>query len=239
MKKILIVLLVFYSGLESNAQFWKFRTVEIGGGIGTTQFYGDVGGYSHGENMLGFKDFSFKHTRYNFNVNARYRLRSDISARLNFTFGQLHATDERGSNEVRDFESTIFFIEPTALGEFYFLRNLGENSFLMVRGKAKSFRSIMSLFDAYAFTGFGINSYMIDPNDQLASRVTRPKGITPVIPIGLGVHFLYSRDLNIGLELGGRYVFTDNLDGYTSSFSTRNDMYVCFNATVIYKLRRR
>lgn len=239
MKKILILFLVFYSACESHAQYWRFRTIEIGGGIGTTQFYGDVGGFTRGKNMLGLKDFSFHQTRYNITVNGRYRVRSDVSARLNFSFGQLHATDARGSNEARGYESTIFFFEPTALGEFYFLRNLGENSYLTVRGKAKSLRNILTYFDAYAFTGFGINSYSIDPNEKLKSRVTRPSGITPVIPIGVGVNLLYSRDLNIGLELGGRYVFTDNLEGYTSSFSERNDMYVFFNATAIYKLRRR
>ncbi len=239
MKKTLIVLiLTIFINPHLHSQYWKFRTLEIGAGIGTTQFYGDVGGYSRGKNLLGIKDFSFNHTRYNINLNGRYRILSDVSARLNFHFGYLHATDERGSNEARAFESGVVFFEPSVIGEFYFLRNLGENSYLMALGKAKSFRSILSLFDSYVFTGLGGIAYSVDPNLILEPKVTKPKGFSPVIPIGLGLSFLYSRDINIGLELGGRYVFTDNLDGYTSKFSERNDMYVFFNFTFVYKIRR-
>ncbi|MCK7539335.1 MAG: hypothetical protein MZV63_54705 [Marinilabiliales bacterium] len=41
-------------------------------GSGTSQFYGDVGGYTIGENALGLKDITFKQTRFNVNGSFRY-----------------------------------------------------------------------------------------------------------------------------------------------------------------------
>jgi hypothetical protein len=43
-------------------------------------------------------------------------------------------------------------------------------------------------------------------------------------------------DYNVGLELGGRYTFSDYLDGYTSQHSRSNDVYYFFNVTFTYKL---
>ncbi len=48
---------------------------------------------------------------------------------------------------------------------------------------------------------------------------------------------VYSPNFNFGLELGGRYAFTDYLDGYTSQFSKANDVYYFLNFTITYKLK--
>jgi hypothetical protein len=53
----------------------------------------------------------------------------------------------------------------------------------------------------------------------------------------LGVNLLFKPDYNLGLELGGRYAFSDYLDGYTSQFSSSNDVYYFLNVTFTYKIR--
>lgn len=238
MKKVLS-LLVFTLLITSvsNAQFWKLRRVEVGGGLGTTQFFGDIGGFSRGENLGGLKDFTFRQTRYNLNVNGRYRIVNDLSARLNLTYGRYHSTDVRGSNTERGFESATNFFEIAAIGEFYFLKNRAENSFLSQKGKQMPFNSIIALLDCYAFTGFGVISYSVKPNDLLSTKISQTKGTDPVIPIGVGVNFNFSPDINFGAELGGRYAFTDHLEGYTSPYSEKKDKYFFFNLSVIYKIR--
>ena len=237
MKKLILLLLVIASFLPLvNAQLWTLRRLEVGGGPGTTQFYGDIGGFSKGKNVIGLKDFTFLHTRWNFNANARYRIFHNVSVRANFNFGVFRSTDDRGSNETRGLASSTLFYEPSVMGEFYYLKNKGENSYLLIRGK-KPFQTLISMMDCYVFAGFGGISYNVKPNDKLSTFPTQKSGFAPVIPMGLGVSVVYRRDVSLGMELGGRIPFSDNLEGYTSVYSKANDIYYFFNFTVTYKIK--
>ena len=115
---MIIVALIFLSTI-ANAQLWKLRRYEVSAGFGTTQIFGDIGGFSKGENLLGFKDITFKHTRLNINTSMKYRIQDVVSARINLAFGYFHSTDVRGSNESRGFESKTIFFEPALIGEYY------------------------------------------------------------------------------------------------------------------------
>ncbi len=64
-----------------------------------------------------------------------------------------------------------------------------------------------------------------------------PADLHAVIPVGLGSTLVYSPNFNFGVELAGRYSFSDNLDGYTSQYSSANDVYYFFNFTITYKLK--
>jgi hypothetical protein len=128
------------------------------------------------------------------------------------------------------------FFEPSILGEYYFIKNKGENSFLHMKDSRTGFRSLLPALDIYAFGGFGGLSYKVNPNNKLAPFVTEPKGFTPVIPIGFGVNMFYSSYFNFGVEVGGRFTFSDNLDGYTSAYSKSNDQYHFLNFTFTYKI---
>ncbi|HEX2920290.1 MAG TPA: hypothetical protein VHO50_03900, partial [Bacteroidales bacterium] len=55
----LIISAIFLSNFaEVQAQLWKRRRVEAVAGIGPSFFFGDVGGYSKKENVLGIKDIT-------------------------------------------------------------------------------------------------------------------------------------------------------------------------------------
>jgi len=168
MKKLLIIItsLIFLSPV-TNAQLWKLRRYEFSAGIGTTQFYGDIGGYSPDKNILGLKDFTFNHTRFIINTSLRYRISEVFSARVNMVFGIFHSTDARGSNINRGFESSTLFIEPSLIGEYYFIKNKSENSFVFLKGSNKLLTSIFESLDLYAFAGFGGLAYKVNPNSML------------------------------------------------------------------------
>lgn len=234
---ILSIYIVIITSVAANAQLWKLKRVEAGAGIGTTQFYGDIGGFSRGQNMLGFKDFTYKQTRFNLTLNARYRLIQNVSARMNFSLGSFHATDERGANPGRKYEMTTSFTEYSIIGEYYYLKSRSENSFLMMKGRRVSSYSVFEMMDCYVFTGLGGISYTVKPNAALASEAIKTTGFAPVIPAGLGANLVYSSSLNFGIEIGGRYVFSDDLDAYTSTFSEKNDIYFFINVNCIYKIR--
>ena len=101
MKRTLVVIILFYmvANLAISQELWHRQRYELVAGLGTTQFFGDVGGFSKSEDILGLKDISFLQTRFNFTLGMKYRILSDLNIRLNLAYGMLHATDARGSNE--------------------------------------------------------------------------------------------------------------------------------------------
>jgi hypothetical protein len=221
----------------SEAQLWKMRRYEAEVGFGPSQFFGDVGGYSKTKNILGLRDLSFKQTRFDLNFSFKYRLTADLNLRLSLTYGFLHATDERGSNEGRGFESSTSIFEPAIIGEYYFIKNKSESSYLFNKGRGGSIGGLFRTLDFYAFTGIGGLSYSVKGNSALENHGMSSGGFTAVIPIGVGATLVYSPDFNFGVELGGRYSFSDLLDGYTSVYSTSNDLYYFLNFTISYKLK--
>ena len=64
-----------------------------------------------------------------------------------------------------------------------------------------------------------------------------PGGFTCVVPVGVGGSLAFNSNFSFGLELSGRYSFSDNLDGYTSQFSSSNDVYYFLNFTITYKMK--
>jgi len=240
---IIFLICLIYAVTEdyAQAQLWKMRRYEASAGFGPTQFFGDIGGFSKTKNILGIRDLSFLQTRFDLNVNFKYRITQDINIRLSTTFGYLHATDARGSNETRNYETSISIFEPALIGEYYFIKNKAENSYLFGKGRGRGLGGLIQSLDFYAFTGIGGLSYSGNPNDLLKEKQIleniKPAGFTAVIPVGVGSTLVYSPDFNFGVEIGGRYSFSDNLDGYTSQYSSSNDVYYFLNFTVTYKLK--
>jgi len=124
MKRSVLTILLFcliYSFADS--QIWKMKRYEAVAGIGPSFFFGDVGGFSKSDNLLGLRDLTLLQTRFDFNANLKYRLSQTFNLRLSLSTGLLRATDVRGSNENRNFEASMTFIEPALIGEYYFIKN--------------------------------------------------------------------------------------------------------------------
>jgi hypothetical protein len=220
-----------------DAQIWTLKRWEAVAGLGPSFFFGDVGGYSQTKDILGLRDITLRQTRFNFNANLKYRITQTLNIRLSLTSGFLHATDTRGSNENRGFEASTIIFEPTLIGEYYFIKNKAEDSYLFTKGKDTGFNGFFKSLDFYVFTGIGGLVYSVKGNSNLENFGINPGGFTGVIPVGLGSTLIYSPNFNFGVELTGRYSFSDNLDGYTSQYSRSNDVYYFFNFTITYKLK--
>ena len=222
----------------ADAQLWKVRKWEASAGLGTTQFFGDVGGYTIGENFFGFKDISYLQTRYNLSGSIKYRFTQNINGRFSLAYGKLHATDKRGSNEGRGLQASTVIFEPVVLGEYYFLKNKSENHYTFIKRGSNAINDLLASIDLYAFTGIGGCAYNVRGNEKLSTNVGfRENGFAAVIPFGIGMNLIYTADLNFGIEMGGRYVFSDYLDGYSPQYSKANDVYYLFNLTATYKLK--
>ena len=238
-RPFLVILLLCFIVSFTNAQLiWKQRRFEAVAGLGPSFFFGDIGGYTQGKNILGIKDITLKQTRFDFNANFKYRITQDINIRLSLTSGFLHATDVRGSNENRGFEASTIIIEPALLGEYYFIKNKTENSYLFSKGENPTLSGIFKSLDFYVFAGIGGVGYSIKGNSKLENFGINPGGFTAVIPVGVGSTLIYSPNFNFGVELSGRYSFTDYLDGYSNiQYSRSNDVYYFLNFTITYKLK--
>jgi len=231
---LLICFLVTFSEAQS---IWKQRRYEIVAGLGPSFFFGNVGGYSQTKNILGLRDIALRQTRFDFNVSFKYRITETVDIRLSLTSGLLHATDTRGSNENRGFEASTQIIEPALIGEYYFIKNKTESKYLFSKGENVGLNGILKSLDFYVFSGIGGLGYSVKPNSKLASFGYNQGGFTAVIPVGVGSTLIYSPDFNFGVELAGRYTFSDKLDGYPSQYSRSNDVYYFFNFTITYKLK--
>ena len=237
MRRSLLVLVLFCFAVQlSDAQLWKMRRWEAQAGGGLSFSFSDVGGFTQGKNLLGLKDLNYRLTRFDVTGNLRYRLSRTANTRVSLTYVMLHSTDTRGSNEGRQFESLTHLFEPSMIFEYYFVKNKYESSFLFLKGK--SLWTLLSSLDLYAFAGVGGAAYKVNANDLLTQQAQKSSGFTGVIPAGIGATLIYTPNLNFGIELGGRYTFTDYLDGYHSEqFSKANDVYYLLNFTVTYKLK--
>jgi hypothetical protein len=238
MKRFFLVVLfscVIFS--FADAQIWKLKRYEAVVGFGPTFFFGDIGGFTNGKNILGFKDLSFHQVGYNVNINFKYRFNQVFNGRIGLTSGMFHATDVRGSNEGRDFEATTLFFEPTLIGEYYFIKNKAENSYLFTRQGTKLFDIIKAL-DFYVFTGIGGINTAVKGNSRFEQVGITQGKFSPVIPAGVGGTLIFSPNVNFGFEFTGRYSFSDYLDGYSNpQYSTSNDVYYFFNFTITYKIK--
>ncbi len=243
---ILVCMVVLVSAPFASSQLWKMKRYEASAGLGTSQFYGDVGGFTIGENALGFKDITFRQTRFNLNGSFRYFITDEIAARISFSYLMLHATDLRGDNQSRGYEATTSLFEPLLLGEYYFVRNRERNSFLFQTYRGRSRNRVKDFFrsiDVYGLTGVGGTGFRVNGNDRLEERWAAPgsdlknRGFAAVIPLGVGAKLTIDPNILVGVEFTARYAFSDYLDGYTSQWSKRNDAYHAFSVTFNYRIK--
>ena len=127
---IIIFSLFSFSGWS---QVWKLRRYEMSAGIGIVNYFGDIGGYSPGKNLLGLKDLSLRSTRPMLHVGMRYKIYETGWLNFNLAFGWLHGTDVGGTNEARGivFRSGLF--EPSLRFEQAIINGRANQSYLMMK----------------------------------------------------------------------------------------------------------
>lgn len=238
MKKYVLTILFFcFLAQMAEAQLWKMRRFELVGGLGTAQLVGDVGGFNKNDSPVGLKNIQLSQTRFQLNGSIRYRITQDINVRFSLSWAKLHSSDANGSNPERELESVTTLFEPALIGEYYFIKNKAESSYLFSRGQRNTIGGVFRSMDFFAFAGIGAAAFSVKGNDKLKAMNMETGGFTAVFPVGVGTSFIFSPDLNFGVDLGVRYPLTDYLDGYSSTYSKSNDFYYFLNLSVTYKLK--
>jgi hypothetical protein len=221
-------------------QRWKLRRYEIGGGLGITQVFGDIGGTIEKENWYGLKDIQIDETRLAIPLYIRYRLDPLYSIKVNGVVGFGNGSDEETRNDRgRSYKTTIF--EFSAQGEYYFLaeeRRFKSAAMFNRRGMLNNYMS----FSGYAFLGLGgvYSKAKVTEGAEWNPSIDsyKPSNIGMVIPFGIGLKYIIDDSWLMGAELGYRLSVTDYIEGYSQTHDSKhNDVYYFLTLTVGYKLK--
>ena len=233
---VLIVSISFLASIQADGQVWRMRRYEAMAGIGTANYFGDIGGFTKGENLLGLRDIRILKTRPSIYLGARYKLSESMAVTINLTYGYLSGSDSRGSNVARDYAFSCPIFEPSLQYEYYFIKDKMTRSYLMMKGWGVM--DFIGGFSLYGFAGAGGALYFPKQNEKLINRAGEiTSGAALVFPAGLGVKYNFSPRTALSLEVGGRLTTTDKIDGFPSEYSRANDVYYFGVVSYMYKLK--
>ena len=176
---------------------------EITFGIGYLNYTGDLN-----------RVYDFQSIRPGFQVGYRRNVTEHFSYRYNLTVGSIEDSDlspidALASIRNANFRATI--IEPSFLLEYHFL-DFKEDDRVN--------------WSPYLFLGGGL--LYADGEDFQEQSYTV---VTPSFPIGFGFKFELTRALHLGVEAGGRKVFTDDLDGINGNTADLQNNFAFGNAS--------
>ncbi len=222
---------------QVRAQKWKLKRYEAIAGIGTSNYFGDIGGSADENNLLGLKDIDLKSTKPSFSAGIRYRITSLWSAKLGLTYAWLSGDDQGSRNEARGFSYSTTLFEPSVQVEYSIIpeeRRHSSTAWFNKRGMLNNYSRV----NLYIFAGLGGAFFGVKPDSVLAENYDEEHKTTGmVIPAGVGLKYVIDDLWSVGFELGGRLTTTDYLDGYTSEWSNTNDIYYFGIINAIYKIR--
>lgn len=234
----IIFLLMLLGSVSLHAQRWKLLRYQVGGSVGTTQLFGDIGGAADQNNWFGLKDISFNETKMAYGVFARYKASTYFSVKANLYYGKGQATDE-GSRNDRGRSFNANFFEFSGQFEYYFLSEEPRHkssAWFDKRGMVNNYSTLSS----YLFIGVGATYSNVTHNTGTAiGRYDdyKSSNIAPVIPLGLGVKYILDQKWAVEGELGYRWAINDYVEGYKQTQASKfNDIYYFLMFSVSYRL---
>lgn len=231
--KYFILITCFSFASISLAQFsnfnsqrnWSLNKKEIIGGLGATQFTGDLGG----RNLIG-KDFSmvdidFPTTSIGGFLGYRYRFHPYFATSSTLNFGMLRGDDSQTNEIIRNSRNLHFrtlYFELQQRIEVIFWSNEKFQSRGSSRGKSK-YRNDR----VYLFTGLGVSFFnpkakyhdewialrpLKTEGQGLVGGADQTKPLTMTIPIGIGFRMAVSKVWSLGIEATYIKTFSDYID---------------------------
>ena len=232
----IFLLLIVLMPVIANAQRWKRTRYEVLGGIGPSNFFGDLGGVNKdGTHFMG--DIDMKATRYHLVIGVRYKVQEKMALKFNLIYGRIYGSDiftevPGRANRNVTFSSGLF--EPSLQFEYSILKER--------LGTRYTFRNIkrfkFTYVNTYVFLGFGGVLFNPKINHIVKSNKNQPfHRFNMVFPIGLGFKYAMNRRTTLGFEFGQRYTTTDYLDGHSDTHSKARDSYAFLTINVTYKFK--
>ena len=234
-----LLLLVFFLPSGIHAQRWKLRRYEGVVGVGINSYFGDIGGAATTDNLFGIKDISIKSTRPSFHIGARYKIRENISVKMNFNYGFISGNDEGSKNNDRGFQFYSQIFEPSVQAEYSIIseeQKSRSSALFNKRGMINNYSQI----NLYLYAGIGAVKHWPKPNEVMIASLNYDPDYPTfgiVFPVGVGLKYVLSQNWSVGGEFGVRWTTTDFLDAYTSQYSKANDLYYFGVINGIYRIK--
>lgn len=240
MKKNLLIALVAIVLLPNiaDAQRWKRFRRQLIGGIGVTNFLGDLGGGSGiGRDFIW--DLDLPATRPSLMVGYRYQFNSYFFGRANLQWGILKADDDYTTEEFRGSRNLKFrtgYFELDLMAEFYLMQNSRGNLYRLrgVRGR-KGLKVDLYVYGGLGFMYFNPKGeyqgtwHKLQPlgteGQGLAGEPDKYKRTTFTIPYGIGLGKSIDRYWGVNVELTFRHTFSDYIDDVSGSYYGRQNIY--------------
>ena len=237
MKRIIIIGLlacILPTLVSAQSMRWKRTRYELYGGLGATNFLGELGGSEEsGASFL--KDFEFSASRPLISVGMRYKVLEPLAVKGALSFGYLSGDDKKSENEDRKERNLHFRAPIIELGFQAEYSVIKERISRYRRSRRKGKFSLASLnLNTYIFTGFNIFWF----NPQAKAEDGKWYNLQPIgtegqgkidtrekysrlqisIPAGFGVKYPITQKISVGLEYGARLTFTDYIDDVSTTY---------------------
>jgi len=201
MKLSILTLAIILLTIKSGAQ-----NVHVNLFAGMSNYTGD----------LQDKRFAFSQSHLAGGLGISYDLSDKFSIRSGVTLGKISADDKNGRNKARNLNFTSNLTEVNAGLEYYITRLTDHALTPYVFGGIAIYH-----FDPYTTDTSG-TKYFLRPLSTEGEGFVQGRSdysLTQLaIPFGAGVKLSLSENINVGLELGLRKLFTDYLDDVSSSY---------------------
>jgi len=191
---------------KPNAQLIKLENFHLNLFAGVANYNGD----------LQNKRFTFSQSKFAIGLGGNYDISDHFSLRGLFVYAHLSADDKLGTNRQRNLNFSTKLYDASGGVEYYFTR-LNEH-----------------VFTPYIFAGiafYHFNPYTYDTSGRkyfLKFLHTEGEGFIPgrpdykltqfAIPFGAGLKFSLSENINVGIELEYRKLFTDYIDDVSTTY---------------------
>ncbi len=214
-KLYVIVFFIFLMSLSSLRSQWLW---DFGGGIGASNYLGDIGGKEKTRRDFVY-DMKLAKTRFNVGAFARYKWMPNVSLKIALDYIRLEGDDKLTANPARRYRNLNF------RDNLYTLSLTGEWFFYEDPDLGNTYRYRNS-FRAYLFGGASVFYYNPKGNYKgqwISLRPLQTEGVaySPVslaIPTGLGFYFTFSKKHRIGFEATYWKTFTDYLDDISGNY---------------------
>lgn len=222
---------------------------EVGIGLGTSNFLGDLGKKSSKMNLY-FGDIDGSIFKPSFNVFYRASINDFVAIKTSFSYGQIEGDDQLSRSQ--EFQDDDWYRSYRNLN---FKSNLFE---LGLSGEVNLMRyrpgSLKNRFAPYVIGG--LNVFYFNPKTEyngetvsLRNLGTEGQGmpgydkkyslIQPSITVGIGFKYNINKYLTMGIEFGHRITFTDYMDDVSSVYPSKDDIYAYYGterADLVYGL---
>lgn len=226
MKNVLVLVMLLNIAWSAHGQSWKRMRHELSGGIGISNFLGDLGGSEEGGGY-GPQDYNWAATRWYLNGSYRYYVRQNMALKGSLTVGMLSGDDAHSTNEFRQQRSLKFrslIVEVSGQYEFYFMTHRTKGTYRL-RG-AKGLKKLK--LDGYLFVGIGMfyfnpkgeyngDWYALQPLGTEGQGIAEGRAdpysrIQACFPFGVGFKRKINKKVAVGFEMGLRFTTTDYVD---------------------------